>query len=100
MIGEEARKVFATFTWESDGDEKKIATVLDKFSAYCQPRRNIPFERYRFNRRAQEPGESYEQYRTSLRILSETCDFHAITPEEILRDRLVFGIQDDKVRER
>ena len=33
-------------------------------------------------------------------ILSETCDFHAITPEEILRDRLVFGIQDGKVRER
>ena len=32
--------------------------------------------------------------------MSETCDFHAITPEEILRDRLVFGIQDDKVRER
>ena len=100
VIGEEAREVFATFAWESEGDEKKIATVLDKFGAYCQPRRNIPFERYRFNRRAQEPGESYEQYRTSLRILSETCDFHAITPEEILRDRLVFGIQDDKVRER
>ena len=30
----------------------------------------------------------------------EACDFGAITPKEILRDRLVFGIQDDKVRER
>ena len=27
-------------------------------------------------------------------------DFQTITPEEILRDRLVFGIKDDKVRER
>ena len=62
VIGEEAREVFATFAWESEGDEKKIATVLDKFGAYCQLRRNIPFERYRFNRRTQEPGESYEQY--------------------------------------
>ena len=73
--------------------------MLDKFGAYCQPRRNVPLECYRFNRRAQEPEKSYEQYRTSLRILTEACDFGAITPEEILRDRLVFGIQDDKVRE-
>ena len=28
------------------------------------------------------------------------CEFASITPEEILRDRLVFGIRDDKVRER
>ena len=31
--------------------------------------------------------------------MSETCDFHAITPEEVLHNRLVFGTQDDKVRE-
>ena len=48
----------------------------------------------------QEPGESYDQYRTALRMLAEGCAFQAITPDEILRDRLVFGIKDDKVRER
>lgn len=100
VIGEEAREVFATFTWEAEDDQNKIGIVLDKFGAYCQPRKNIPFERYRFNRRAQEPGESYDQYRTALRLLSEGCEFGAITPNEMLRDRLVFGIQDDKVRER
>ena len=61
VIGEEAHKVFATFAWESEGDEQ-IATVLDKFCAYCQPRGIISFERYRFNRPTQEPWESYEQY--------------------------------------
>ena len=34
------------------------------------------------------------------RKLAEGCDFHTITPNEILRDRLVFGISDSKVRER
>ena len=48
----------------------------------------------------QEPGESYDQYRTALRMLAEGCTFQAITPDEILRDRLVFGIKDDKVRDR
>jgi len=98
VIGEEAREVFATFDWTQEGDEAKVEPVLTKFSTYCQPRRSIPFERYCFNRRAQEPGETYEQYRTALRKLADSCDFRSITPDEILRDRLVFGITDDKVR--
>ena len=74
--------------------------MLAKFSQYCQPRKNIPFERYRFNRRTQEPGETFDQYCTALRKLAAGCDFETITPGEILRDRLVFGIRDSKVRER
>ena len=62
VIGEEAREVFSTFVWTTDGDSAKIKPVLDKFATYCQPRKNIPFERYRFNRRMQEPGESYDQH--------------------------------------
>ena len=61
----------------------------------------MPFERYKFNKRTQESGESYEQYKTTLRKLSEACEFDTITPNEILlRDRLIFGIHDSKVRER
>jgi len=101
VIGEEAREVFSTFTdWDHEGDDAKIQPVLAKFEQYCQPRKNIPFERYRFNRRTQEPGETYDQYRTELRKIAENCDFGAITPDEILRDRLVFGIRDTKTRER
>ena len=101
VIGEEAREVYATFTDWADADAKtKIKPVLEKFEAYCKPRKNIPFERYRFNRRVQEPGETYDQYRTALRQLVEGCDFATITPNELLRDRLVFGIRDAKARER
>ena len=101
VIGEEAREVFATFTgWENEDDNDKIEPVLQKFADYCQPRKSVPFERYCFNRRVQESGESYEQYRTALRKLSVGCDFQSITPEEILRDRLLFGIRDNKVQER
>ena len=101
VIGEEARDVFTTFTgWAKAGDARKIGPVLAKFANYCQTRKNIPFERYKFNRRTQEAGESYDQYRTALRKLAEGCAFETITPDEILRDRLAFGIRDDKVRER
>ena len=100
VIGEEAREVYSTFTWDTAGDSTLINRVLEKFQAYCEPRKNIPFERYKFNRRTQEATEAYDHYRTALRKLSAECGFGTITPNEILRDRLVFGIRDAKVRER
>ena len=41
-----------------EGDDQKIAPVLKKLGEHCEPRKNIPFERYRFNRRFQDPGET------------------------------------------
>ena len=99
VIDEEAREVFYTLEWEREGNDAKIEAVLTKFEQYCRPRKNVPFKHYRFNQRIQEPGKTYDQYRTALRKIAENCDFDEITPDEILRDRLVFGICDTKTRE-
>lgn len=48
----------------------------------------------------QETGESYDLYRAALIKLAQGCEFQTITPDEILRGRLMFGIRDHKVRER
>ncbi|KAI0207901.1 hypothetical protein LSAT2_007448 [Lamellibrachia satsuma] len=97
VIGEDGREVHSTFRdWAQDGDDRRILPVLKKFAEYCQPRKNVPFERYKFNKRMQERGEPYEQYKTALHKLSEACEFDTITPNEILRDRLIFGIHDTK----
>ena len=73
--------------WTAEGDEAKIEPVWAKFEEYCQPHRNIPFERYKFNRQTQELGETYDQYcSTALRKLGESCDFQSNTPDELLRD--------------
>ena len=88
-----SRDVHSTFTGWEEGADKKIEPVLKKFAEYCEPRRNVPFERYRFDQR-------HMTYNTSsLRKLAEGCDFDKITPDEILRDRLVIGILDGQVRE-
>ena len=101
VIGEEARDVYSTFTdWENAGDERKMKPVMEKFREYCQPQKNVPFERFKFNRRKQEVGESYDQYKTALRKLAQSCEFDKMTPDEMLRDRIIFGINDSKVRER
>ena len=70
LDGEEARAVYSTFNNLAEyGDDKKIKPVLKKLGGYCTPRKNIPFERYKFNRRVQEPGEIYDQYRFIYFIL-------------------------------
>ena len=98
VIGPEAHKVYNTFHFGEA--EKTLKDVLDAFENYCQPLRNTAFERYQFNLHGQRPGEQLEQYATALRQLAQRCDFESITPDQILRDRIMFGITDDKVRDR
>ena len=65
--------------------------TLDKFEAYCKPRKNTPFAASTvvFRRLVKRTISI-----AVLRQLAEGCDFATITPDEILRDRLVFGILD------
>ena len=92
VIGEDATKAFDAFEWGEDKDETKIEHVLAKFDKYCEPRTQVIYERYRFNNRKEEPGESIAVYLTELRTIAKNCQHEDITPEEILRDRLVLGI--------
>ena len=72
--------------------------MLNKFETYTKPRTNIPVERYRFNCRQQDPNESFDQYVTAFRQLACKCDFSAVTPDELQRDRILFGITDCTVQ--
>ena len=71
--------------------------MLKKLGEYCEPRRNTPLERYKFNRRV--PGDTQDQYRTALQNLAEDCSFQTITPDKILCDRLLFDVRANKLRE-
>ena len=100
VIGEDATKVFETFQWGTEEHEEDASHVIAKFDAYCEPRTQVIYERYRFNNRKQEPGENIASYVTELRTIAKNCNHAAITSDEILRDRIVLGIRDDKIRER
>ena len=95
-IGPEARKVFKT--WNLSATERK--GVIERSNNYCNPRKNIPFERCLFNSRQQEPGESCDRHVTVLCQIADKCTFDAITPDDHLRDGTIFGIADNKVSER
>ena len=57
-------------------------------------RKNVIYERARFNKRDQLEGETAEEYITTLYSLVKTCNYKADLVDEMLRDRLVAGIRD------
>ena len=86
-MGENADNVL-TSTRITSEERKKYDTVLAKLDGFFKVRRNVIFERAKFNRRNQLPGETVEQYISELYALVETCEYGNLT-EEMLRDRIV-----------
>ncbi len=62
-LGKEAESALAS-TGFAVAPDTKYDAVMEKFDAHFKVRRNVIFERARFNRRSQREGESIEQYIT------------------------------------
>ena len=103
VAGTEALDVYNTLEFttaeKNDNGSVKYSAVIKKFDAYCMPKKNETFERYVFRCRMQKEGETLEQYLTDLRIKSQSCNFGTLT-QSLIRDQLVVGITDRKVKER
>ena len=84
VIGKEANKVFRTFVWSSEGDDKKIEVVLKQFEDYCIPRQNVTHERCCLFTHDQAPTETIDQYMMELHRIASNCDLESITPNQIL----------------
>ena len=78
----------------------KINKVLEMFTKYVTPLANTPYGRCIFNTRNQKESETFDQYLTELRKLSSSYKFDTITPDEILRDRLILGLKNEKIKKR
>lgn len=103
-MGPEAEKIFASLTFpptpEPSAEQpvpidprEDYATVVKLLDDYFVPKRNIIYERAKFNTRNQQPGESAEAYIRSVTEQASKCDFQA-AESEMIRDRLVVGMLD------
>ena len=72
-MGEEADDVL-TSTGISTTDRQDYDKVMEKFDDFFKVRKNLVYERAKFNRRNQGDVESVEQYITILYQLVETCE--------------------------
>ena len=97
-LGEEAEAILNS-TNISTEERSDYNTVVGKLDSFFKVRRNVIFERARFNRRNQLPGESSEQYIVALYNLAANCEYGGMEGE-MIRDRLVVGIRDTALSER
>ena len=73
--------------------------IIEKFDQYHNPRKNITWERHKFNMRNQQPGESINQYVTDLKTKAQTCEF-AQLKDSLICDRIMCGITCNRTRAR
>ena len=76
----------------NEDQKKSYEDVKQAFGKNCASKMNIIFERARFNRRNQEPGESAEAFITAVHRLAEHCAFGDVR-EKLIRDRIVVGLR-------
>ena len=90
-MGFDAVEIHETFTYGTGEDKTDIEVVLRKFDDYCIPLENSVYERYKL--------WSRDQLVTDLRTRASTCNF-GDQQELLLRDKMVFGVRDEHIKER
>ena len=97
-MGEKVEDIFQSFKL-SEGESKNYDAVVERFQSHFVSRRNIIFERAKFNSRKQEDGETADSFITALYGLAEHCAFGELH-NELIRDRIVVGIKDADLSEK
>ena len=96
-MGAQAEDVLACLTL-TEKQRTKYADVKAGLDGYFVKKRNVIFERAKFNQRRQTRDEPVETFITALYSLAEHCEFGTLR-EELIRDRLVVGLRDAKLSE-
>ena len=85
---------------QAPGDTS-FKTIVDKMTKHFQPEPSEIVQRKRFHSRQRLPNESVNEYVTQLKHIAEHCNFgNSDRLKEMLRDRLVCGIANDKWQQR
>lgn len=105
LVGEAALDTYNTFTLTAD-DKKNLKKVMDAFETYCNPRKNIVYERFIFYNRKQAENEPFDNFLTDISNLVKNCEFNeqpadtASISDTMLRDRIVLGHSDRGLQEK
>ncbi|XP_040073489.1 uncharacterized protein LOC120845986, partial [Ixodes scapularis] len=99
VAGDEALEVYNNFILSEGESQQDYATIIKKFDEYCAAQLNEVHERYLFRQRVQAQGEPSEQFIRDLRKVAQSCNFSTMT-DSMVRDQIVFGTNNDKVREK
>ena len=97
-MGDEADDILLSFNLSAE-DLKRYETVKNKFENHFIAKRNIIYERAKFNVRIQNENEPVEDFITDMHCLAEHCDFGTLK-DQLIRDRVVVGLKNKQLSEK
>ena len=97
-MGHQAENILTSLKLTQD-ELKKYDIVKAKLDSYFVIRRNVIFEKSKFNKRVQLENETVDSFVTDLHCMTEHCQFDDIN-DELIRDRLVVSLRNTRLAER
>ena len=99
QMGNESVPIYAQFNYDSTVTNKKrtLKNTIRMFDEYFEPVKNVIYERAMFNTMRQ--GEkTIHQFIVELQSQADQCDYGEMK-NDLIRDRIVVGVKDKKLRE-
>jgi hypothetical protein len=97
-LGDPALKVYNGFVFTSTEENRTVNEIITKFDEYAIGTVNATYERFLFNQRKQNDGESFDNFLSALRTLIKTCSFCDQCVDSLLMDRIVIGIRESEIQ--
>ena len=96
-VGAKTYKLVRSLVAPEDPKDKRYEDLAKLL--HFRPKPSAFVQRFKFNTRSQQPGETIAMFLAELRHLSEHCEFGIMLSEK-LRDRLVCGVRDTRIQRR
>lgn len=96
-VGDSVDEILMTLRIQED--EITYNELISQLNSYFGFHKNTLFERVKFNRRKQVPGESVETFIQDLYQIAENCGYGKLK-DELIRDRIIVGVLDDPLSDR
>lgn len=99
VVGPSTFQLLRSLIAPANPADKSLKDLIEVLSAHYNPKPSEIVERYKFHSRVRRPAESVGTFLSELRALSVYCNFGP-SLNDMLRDRLVCGINDDQMQKR
>ena len=92
-IEQKGREIYETFNFDNPGDKMKLVPVLEKFSEYCNPRKNITILFHEFFTYRQHEGQNFHYFVTKPKNCNSECELGTLH-NSLIKDMIVCGTND------
>ena len=99
VCGADTYKLISSLVSPDKPGDKTFDELISLTKNHFNPKPSVIVERYKFNSHVRQQGQSVAVFIAELRRLAQHCDYGE-TLNDMLRDRLVCGINDDRIQRR